>query len=236
MKNKFDYLLPFTIVLLFAFNSYAQKNKTLLPIDEPDKWEVWYDKIPVSGEIRVGLLYDFNELKIDNESFFVDLPESNHNILSVQLNSIDGRYTGQLDFNIQDLDAGFYEINWPSTYSKELKKYARNELSILCKLSTNSETETSNYAISSWNKNNIDTVYVLLNVDKRVHIVIKDKERNTTEKITCQDLDELVTVTYNCICKIPVDKIPQNADVLIRQRVRKPGRVSYNEYPFNILK
>jgi len=234
MKN-LDYK-PLILIgfLLLTYFSYAQKNKLLTPIKETDNWETWYDKVPVSGEIRVGLLYDFNESKVNYESFFVDLPESKNNILCVQVNSIDGRYSGKLEYNIQDLEAGSHEVKWPSVFSEDLKKYAINELSILTEF--NCDDETSNYVISSWDRNNTDTVYVLLNVDKRVHIAIKDKDHNTTEKITCQDLDELITVTYNCICKIPVDKIPQNAEVLIRQRVRKPGRISYNEYPFNILK
>jgi len=236
MKNKFDKLLPFAIVLLFAFNSYAQKDKLLTPINKPDNWEAWHDKVPVSGEIRVGLLYDFNELKVDNESFFIDLPENENTILCIQVNSIDGRYRGKLEFNIEGLEAGSYKIDWSSKYSKELKKYSSKELSILSVITNDCQENPSNYVVSSWEKSNSDTVYVLLNVDKRVYITIKDEQQNINEKIICDNLEEPVMVTYNCICKLPKNKITDQSEVIINQRVRKPGRISYKEYSLNILK
>lgn len=220
------------ILLCLSLEIFGQ----IKPVNLSNDWEVWYGKVPVSGEIRVGILSSFDSTNIVDKSFYVHIPQEHGEFLCVQINSIDGRYKGELQYNIKELDSGVFEFYWPSSHLGDLKKFSHQELSILCTTDNNCDSDTNDYLVSSWKNTPVDTVYVLLNSDKKTYISIFDKEKETETKISCDKMDKLSMVTFNCVCKIPEKDITNNSQITIKQRIRRPGRVTFNKYPMKIVK
>ncbi len=53
-------LIPVLIILFFQIQA---QNNSIKPINNPD-WEVWYKKIPVSGEIRTGIIAELENTQM----------------------------------------------------------------------------------------------------------------------------------------------------------------------------
>lgn len=85
-------------------------------VDKNSKWEVYYDRVPVSGEIRVGAITSERDSKIIPSKFYVRIPEHKENNLSVEVSSRDGRYEANLPYDIKRLKPNSYEFELPTKH------------------------------------------------------------------------------------------------------------------------
>ena len=197
--------------------------------------KTWYDKIPVSGEIRVGLMNEFNSESFNPKSFYVNIPEKINKNLCVDINSKDGRYHANLNYDLSNVQLGINEFEWPTSHYKELLKYNKQEITIICSIRNSCKEKPDYYVVSSWENNfSTDTVYVLVNSLKIPTIEIENRSTNKISKFKCKKINVKPTITYNCKCGIPKSEIKNAKTIKIVQRIRKINRISYNRYPILI--
>ncbi|WP_116128331.1 hypothetical protein [Lewinella sp. IMCC34183] len=227
----------FILACLFCNISLLLAQSPLInPLPEPDPaWESWRNRVPVSGEIRVGLGIFSEGDKVGN-SFFVGIPPlKSTSTICTEITSIDGRYSGAREYSVKGLTSGIYELAWPTKYLGDLRKYAPTEVVILSSVGKCKENAES-YLISGWQKPvNQDTITVLLNCDKTTNIKIYDKGRDSTLVFQSVPIDGFSSVSFNSYVKIPWHPRYEHCEIFIEQRVRRgPRSVSFNRFPLLI--
>jgi len=217
----------FIVSILIYANSFAQikPNKTVL---EKRNWEVWQDRIPISGGVRIGLMLSESMLKVNPSSFYVYVPNTEIKTVCVELSSKDGRYSARIDYSIDKLNKGVHQFLLPTKYKKELSSYKANEIVILASLNENCNENPKAYLISNWNNlNTKKNVFVYINSQIPAKLVLDSVE------FDCDDL-ESPTIAFNKKCKIPLDSLKETSLVYIKQRTRRMGRVKFNSYELPI--
>ena len=198
-------------------------------------WETWYKDIPVSGEIRVGLMASLDSEEKLHPSFFVQIPKNNESILCVTISSDDGRYTGNLTYDISDLDPGMHEFSWPTKFIKDLREFSTENISILSKLGSSCKDKEVQYVLSSWAKlDSKENVWIFLNSEQTAMIHIRNKISKELLKFKCNKLENQRNVAFNCSCKVPISEICKDCETAVVQRIRRGPHVIFNRYPMPI--
>lgn len=228
-------LLSLVFIVTVIFIAQSQE---ISPINLSDDWEVWYDKVPVSGDIRVGLMAVPDNSSIDPSYFYVNLPEHKEQQLCCEVSSRDGRYEANLIYNIKDLEPGYHRFKIPTKHKKALNKYAASDISILTSIGDDCKDSKNYYAVASWNQldalTTTDTVFLLLNSDRRTFIIVENKELSKDEEYLCKKNRSTSSVAYNCVCKIPARQLKEETQLYILQKSRGLGRGSIRSYPLTI--
>lgn len=225
-------IIKFSIVffLLYCFSLTAQDVpiEPRNPIDE-----VWRKdmNIPVSGEIRTGLVFDIASENPVKDYFYVNLPEEKYDILFVEITSNDGRYNASLSFDIKDKPAGPLKFKWSTEFYSELKEFNSKELTILSWLGNDNSAERKNFVVSNWSSlENEEFVYIILNSEHQALINIYDPNTNNSIDIECEQFKDQAKVSFCAYCKIPLKVLNKDSEITVIQRARR----SYNRYPMNL--
>ena len=217
------------IIFLFSiFQCYSQ-IKPSAEVENSD-WEVYQEKIPVSGGVRVGLMLDQKDLEFNPSRFYVNIPKTVITNLCVEISSKDGRYSAKLNYDISATVNGFKEFYLPTKYVGELSNYASNELVILASLSNTCVEKVESYLISSWENSGENSAVVLyINSTIETSLMVKSSDGNS-EEFSFEKVNS-PTVAYNKKCVVPLNTLNGESTMLfINQRVRKMGRVKFNSY------
>jgi hypothetical protein len=211
--------------------SYGQRDAAIEPRNAID--EVWRKdmNIPVSGEIRTGLVFDISSENKVKDHFYVQLPNEKFNFLFVEITSNDGRYHASLSFDIKDKPPGELKLKWSTAFYNELKAFNSKELTILAWAGNEDNAERKNFVVSSWTP--LDTkefVYIVLNSEHQALINIYDSETNESVDIKCEQFKDQAKVSFCAYCKIPLKLITKNSEISVIQRARR----SFNRYPMNL--
>ena len=225
-------LVSVLLIFFVSLNVYGQVS----PEESKDDWEVWIDKIPISGEIRVGVLEDFENQNLSPSSFYVLIPEKKSKMLCVEICSKDGRYKANREYKIDKLKLGSNNLIWPTKLKPELKNYKKRDLSILSSISESCEDDPEYYTLSSWSDNfDSDTSFsLLLKSEVPPSINITNKKEGIQKNIKCEKLELPPMITFDCKCDIPKNLLKNGSQITIKKRVRKINRVSYKRYSFPI--
>ena len=231
VKLQLSYLYSLIIVLFSFHISHGQNNTAIEPRNAID--EVWRKdmNIPVSGEIRTGLVFDISSENKVKDHFYVQLPNENFNLLFVEITSNDGRYHASLSFDVKGKPSGIFKLKWSTEFYNELKAFNSKELTILSWLGNEENAERKNFVVSSWTP--LDTkefVYIVLNSEHQALINIYDSETNESIDIKCQQFKDQAKVSFCAYCKIPLKAITKSSEISVIQRARK----SFNRYPMNL--
>jgi len=207
-----------------------------LPIDLNSNWEVWYDKVPVSGEIRVGIMADQNDEAINPTTFYIMIPEHKEKFLSCEISSIDGRYEASVNYNISKLKAGIHQFNLPTKHVSDLKSYSYSDITILTSIIDNLEDKAKYYTSASWKPitSYPENIYVYLNSERTTTLAVEDKTKNVKSEFKCIKIENSSSIAYNKVCKIPSKSISPNTEIFVKQRVRRMKKISYNSYPISL--
>ncbi|MFD1293977.1 hypothetical protein ACFQ5N_09030 [Lutibacter holmesii] len=222
----------FAAILLLCnclfINAQSAPIEPINPIDE-----VWRkDKnIPVSGEIRTGLVYNIDETTAIKEYFFVNLPNEKFDFLFVEITSNDGRYNASLSFDIKNKPAGELKLKWSTEYYNDLKNFNSKELTILSWLANSDDSMRKHFVISNWSSfNSEEFVYIILNSEQQATINVYNPNTNTSLDFKCEQFINQPKVSFCAYCKIPIKVISKDSEVSVIQRARK----SFNRYPMNL--
>lgn len=232
-------------ILLSAFylsNMSAQDGSIGIepnPESIASKWELWLDKVPISGNVRVGLMIESdNEIErasLKPKQFFANIPKisENDNIkLCAELSSKDGRYSARLDYPITAKDFGNKIFILPTKYEEKLAQFGTNEVAILASLSNDCNRKPDAYVLSSWyhsdliNEKNI-SVYV--NLISKTSLAYKESDSLKKSPTKCITLDD-PKVAYNKKCTISLEKIKDSTTLSVISSRGRGSMVSKNSY------
>lgn len=225
------YAIISVFFILSTLSCFGQKAIT--PINLSKDWEVWYDKVPVSGEIRVGIMTSNEESKINPSTFYVMIPKHTEKFLFCEISSRDGRYEASVSYNIAGLKPGSHRFSLPSQHINELKNYSSKDITILTSIGNTLSSDPTFFTSASWEPvNSYPTyIYILLNSERNTSIVVENKKSDNRNEYPCDKIITDSSIAYNCLCKIPTNILDVNSELFIKQRVRKMRKITYNSYP-----
>jgi hypothetical protein len=222
--------LSVTILIFFIVQiSFAQIVPVTSTLEK--KWEIFQDKVPVSGNVRVGLMVDLGGDKFNPEQFYVYLPKREDILpntkLCAEFSSKDGRYSAKLDYTIGSKSKVINPVPLPTEFSKYLSKYKTDEVVILASLSNDCAKKPSAYVLSSWiDPKVIETDIVVVYINSISQTTLHIGNENDGE---CSTLDFPI-VAYNKKCSIPLNVLKDKATIVIRQRRRRGSTTNFMEY------
>jgi hypothetical protein len=198
------------------------------PIDEV--WRKDMD-IPVSGEIRAGLVFDLEDDNYVKDFFYVNLPKEKFDLLYVEITSNDGRYNASLSYDIKNKPSGQLKLKWSTEFYTDLKTFNSKELTILSWLGNDEDVERKDFVISNWSSfNSEEFVYIILNSEQQATINVYNPITNISLDFKCELFIDQPHVSFGSYCKIPLKVITEDSEVSVIQRARK----SFNRYPMNL--
>jgi hypothetical protein len=231
---KFNTKLPYLslfFIILFSFQLSFGQTTAIEPRNPID--EVWRKdmNIPVSGEIRTGLVFDISSENKVKDHFYVQMPDEKFNLLFVEITSNDGRYNATLSFDIKDAPSGQLMLKWSTEFYNDLKGFNSKELTILSWLGNEENAERQNFVVSSWTPlENEEFVYIVLNSEHQALINIYNPETGESTDIKCEQFEDQAKVSFCAYCKIPLKHITKTSEISVIQRARR----SFNRYPMNL--
>lgn len=228
MKFSIFAILFFSPLLVFA--QIAPQE-----IEGNKDWETWYKKIPVSGEIRAGLMTSFHTDNKLHPSFFAQIPKNGNSTLCVNISSNDGRYSAKLTYDISNLNPGIHEFSWPTKFLKDLREFSTENISILSKLGDDCNDEDAQYVLSGWTDlDSKENIWIILNSERTPMIHIRNKSTRKSLEFECEKLKDQRNVAFNCSCKVPISEICDDCEIAVVQRIRRGPHVTFNRYPMPI--
>ncbi|WP_405570179.1 hypothetical protein [Winogradskyella sp. Asnod2-B02-A] len=219
----------FSTIILFLVTTllFAQTYPDEKALDA--NWEQWQDKVPVSGNVRVGLMLDQEEKDFDPSSFYVLIPETETANLCVELSSKDGRYSANINYDISELQSGIQEFVLPTKYKSELEDYSANEVVILSTLSQDCEGEVEAYLVSGWLET-VESKSVSVYVNSMVPTsVIVEKKDNDFLEFKCSTV-EFPKVAYSKKCTIPIEDYNSASKLIIKERIGRGNRTNFMKH------
>jgi len=227
-------LLRTLFTVFFCTLAFYSKAQIRPKLKTGEKWETFFEKVPVSGEIRVGVMGYESDERVKPTRFFVWIPGHNVGTMCVEISSRDGRYEARLPYDISGLKEGVHEFELPTKYASDLRNYTVKDIAILAKIGRSCESSGSFYVLSSWNtpSEKPGSIFVYLNSDKPVLFRFKRLKDNKIIDIECKKINVPLSIAYNCKCEVPVEDIRGVTDFYIQQRVRRVGDISFNTYSF----
>lgn len=196
---------------------------------ENESWEVWQENVPISGGVRVGLM--FNEIKsnFNPSQFFVYIPNYVAKNICIELSSKDGRYSAKLDYEVSKSIKGIQEFYLPTKYKKELLDYKSDEVVILASSGSTCDEGPISYLLSSWSGSpSLSTISLYVNSPMETTLMVNTSNGNSIE-FPCSSVD-YPNIAYNKKCSASFDSLDTDITLYIKQRVRKMGRVKFNSY------
>lgn len=238
MKMNRYLLIGFPILLFLFSTSVYSQVKIKAPTDKVK--EILYDKAPVSGEIRVGVMILTGGKEISPGYIYTKLPEDHRdfsqNKLFVILSSKDGLYKCSMELDLSDItwqETGV--IEWKTNYSTQLSKYKAEDVAILTKYGKSWDSKDSKFVISSWSKNFDNDISVFLNADYKPRILVEDPGKNPAY-CDCEKIESGPNVTFNYHCKIELEKLKGSPNVIVQQKVKRLGTFTIRNYDLPLIK
>ena len=224
------------MTILFQLPILMVSGQNNTPINLTNNWEVWYDNVPVSGEIRVGIMAENEDVSINPTTFYVMIPEHSEKFLSCEISSRDGRYEASVAYDISKLKSGNHEFSLPTKHLNDLKSFSYSDITILTSITDNLEMKAKYYTSASWKPivNYPENIYVYLNSTRTTTLVAVNKLKKEREEYKCTKIENPSSIAYNKVCKFPSKIITANTKLLIKQRVRRMNKITYNSYPISI--
>ena len=213
-----------------CFIQAQTKTKTLIK-------EIWYDKTPVSGDIRVGIISEFDTTNLPLDTFYYayvpDEPIEGLKLCTV-ISSRDGRYKGELitDLN-EDMRGTISGIDWKSEHFEDLAAMKKNDITILSMVAETCDSDPKFYTLSQWSKSKTDSIYIILNSEKKPKIKIKS---DGIKKCNCKELAGETNVNFNYKCSIPISYLKDKFEMDVVQTVIRLSNVTSVKYPIVGLK
>lgn len=217
--HKLTLISVFTVT---CFSLFSQSIPILSALEgEKDNWESWLDVIPVSGDIKVGLMYHDGLKKINPSDLYVHIPSNENDYLCLEISSRNGRYEGKLSFSIKDLNKGLYKVDLQTQYEEQLLDFKPEDLTVLASISDNCKLEPENYTYASWTKieDRPNKLKLWLNSSMRTVIKVKseDEKGKKIQKFKCKKIRAKDSRAYNCMCDIDLSHITENSTFFIQQ-------------------
>ncbi len=227
MKDKIS------LAFLLAVSLYTVSAQSIKLKPNNDYKEVWHKNIPISGGLKVGMMYSVSAISKVQKSFFVRLPEGKYNNkLCVKVNSRDGRLFASMSYDLKLKQGGLIELEWPTKYWEDLKNYTTDKVVILALLNKECNEEEEIIVPASWNKNDIsDKITFVVNSDKSPKVEVFNKKSKKAKQYQCSLIAENDKVAFKCLCEVPLSEITKDCEINIFHKVRSGPTYSFKSFP-----
>lgn len=224
-----------TVLSLVIIPQISVSAQILKPISLAGSWETWYDKIPVSGNLQVGLMKEFTSKKISSPTeFYCSIPKVHKKYLCAEISSQNGRYEAKLEYDVSALAEGEHQFSLPTSYTGKLRSFTTKEVAILLRGSDNCKSDGGEFYYGSWNPNvKSDSLFILLNTENPTFFVYEDATSKVTE-VQCNPMQVQNAVSFNCLCRVALSALKKSKNFKILHRIRKGGVTKLIPYAFEI--
>ncbi|GAB2777468.1 hypothetical protein [Salinimicrobium soli] len=226
-------------VLLFCFQpAIAQSlrvNKSLNPkegfIDE------YYEYAPSSGLVVAGVMLNNSTEKLDPTHCYSFIPKVAKSLLCVAITSKDGRYKGAFQYDITNVQSGWFQLNFPTEHREELDKYRSDEIIIVSTIADACSSDNEFfYTPSVWRPDSNEEVVIYLNSSEMVFLI------GSNEKGVIELRKPFVDVTgrmrpksFNKKCLVTLKELKQYKMELEYRSGKGPrAEKKYVAFPFKI--
>ena len=237
--KRFVDVLSITVLLALLNPVLAQAvGSPLSPQNQGSEWEEWHDPIPVSGEIRVGVMAGSDQtISGEQKSFYIKVPQDfSNNVLCVSISSIDGRYTASMQYNATHLIPGaINELKWASRYVTDLAEIKDERIAILVGTGEECKDRPKEFLVAAWDYKSFeeDEIYFYANSSVNPKLLIT-KDDKSIVKNNFIEVTHDKTVAYKVESKLGVSTLESVKTISLSQRVKKGPGFTYKTYPFDI--
>ena len=183
------------VALSAAFSAAQPTILEPLRFEEPEQILGWQQ---VAGGIRKGLLLvDAGDGQVSLDALAVAVPETGGGPLCVIIDSRDGRYHAELEYQLASGPATSYHLAFPTQHVSTLAQYTARELGVLAYLSPECDPwikEGDRIVAASWGGDlqSAETFLLLLNSAQATAVWVQDLDSGEffpCEKVAGADLD-----------------------------------------------
>lgn len=223
--------LTFLACAMFTLSVPPLLGQPISPDGLSPGWEQWFDEVPVSGGVRVGVVTEPSPSPVDPQTFTVFLASADRSRICVEVSSKDGRYEARLEYDIAGREAGATAFELPTAFGEQLGSYAGRDLAILTYVGDCGEAPEEYLAATWGGSSDPDTVVVFVNSQVPTFVVGGERGRTDFTYECVPAAGDVAAKAYNKECRVPASVIrPGNSFKVIR-RIRKPGgRIEMRPY------
>lgn len=205
---------------LFIYASEPDKNY------EVDSFsESFSDNVNVSGSILVSYLVSGEfDLASPDKLYVFFTPE--HPILNVYVVSIDGKYSADATFKINQSETGWIAIALPSKHIQKLKKYKATDL--VAYAFADSKDKRGKYVQEvfpvSWGQPNFKSFSFVINSDGFTPNYTFVNSNDELETIKCEYLNSSTSRAFNHTCQLSPDLLGKKSTVTFSPDEESSGK------------
>jgi hypothetical protein len=204
----------------------GQQTKEIAP---SSSWEQWLEKVPVGGDVIVGVMPAGGRGQVGITALVAQLPANAQGMLCVEVTSMDGRYLARHRYQVSaPASAVSQPLRFPTRFADRLRAYPSQELAVLARLASNCDGSSGAFVPTALGGiGESDTVSVFLNSRLPTDVILGAGARVELE-IRCVDLRG-PTTAFNLRCDIPKSELARGRTLSLR--FRQGRQVTYRALP-----
>jgi hypothetical protein len=167
----------------------------------------------VSGGSTVGAVFFSAEDNIEPAALWAYFRDPTAGGLTLTVSSIDGRYSGEIGYEIDAPVTGWVQLGFPTEHPSFVKQYSIDEFAGLL---TSGDSE-SFYPLRWGSGSNTDHVRLYVNSERARTFFYR--EENGARKITyCESPSHTSGFKFNSVCDVPVSQIAATESFKIHRK------------------
>jgi hypothetical protein len=207
-----EYKIAIKIALLFllsepAFSQTLKINNSLDP--QEGYMDEYYEYAPSSGLMVTGIMLNNSSQEFDPTHCYSFIPEGSKSLLCIAITSKDGRYKGGFQYDISNVQTGWFQLNFPTEHREELNKYKSDEIVIVSTLADACSSDNNFYYTPSvWSPENNEEVVIYINSIEMVFLIgSTDKGEIELRKPFLDLTGRMRPKSYNKRCIVNIDEL-----------------------------
>ena len=196
--------------LLAVESAYAADIKSLV---SDDVREFVDSKEQISGSSTVGVLYLHDNDQVKEDQLYAKLDVRPGDILILKINSIDGRYSCEVKYHIEEITTGWRRLTFESDQKTFIRKYSPDEIAGLL---TDSRGEIS-YPLRWGEGKETNKLRIYIN-SERARTFYYTKENGRKSAKFCSKSSLASGFKFNSLCDVPVSDIQGATELNIHRK------------------
>lgn len=181
----------------------------------------------ISGGSTMGAMYVSSQDIVNPSALYAHFSEPTSGAVKLSINSIDGRYSGEAEYDIPPDFTGWAKLDFTTSHEAFVKGYSANEMAGLL---TNVEENTF-YPLRWGAETETDTVRLYVNSERAKTFFYATREGS--RKLTyCSSPSEKSGFKFNSICDVPAAQLKASNSIKIH---RKFGIRNVDPIKVNVL-
>lgn len=188
----------------FAADATLSPN-TLLEFVDPEE--------QISGGSTMGAMYFSSQDIVNPSALYAHFSEPTSGAVKLSINSIDGRYSGEAEYDIPPNFTGWAKLDFTTNHEKFVKGYSANEMAGLL---TNVAEDTF-YPLRWGAETETDTVRLYVN-SERAKTFFYATDGGSRKLTYCSSPSEKSGFKFNSICDVPAAQLKASNGIKIHRK------------------